>query len=90
MEDGQFSECDLTLSDIDRIAYSFLETLSSYYHGRIVYPGFDFKPALSRRRRQAPFLISRHGIRRGRRVETTPLSVPFALPCLHPFECHRS
>jgi len=46
MEDGQFSECDLTLSDIDRIAYSFLETLSSYYHGRIVYPGFDFNQPL--------------------------------------------
>ena len=41
-EDGQFSECDITLSEIDRITYSFLETLSSYYHGRIAYPGFDF------------------------------------------------
>jgi cyclic-di-AMP phosphodiesterase PgpH len=41
-EDGQFSECDITLSEINRITYSFLETLSSYYHGRIAYPGFDF------------------------------------------------
>ncbi|MEW6334034.1 MAG: HDIG domain-containing metalloprotein [Thermodesulfobacteriota bacterium] len=42
VEDGQFSECEITLSEIDRITYSFLETLSSHYHGRIVYPGFDF------------------------------------------------
>ena len=41
-EDGQLSECDITLSEIDRITCSFLETLSSYYHDRIVYPGFDF------------------------------------------------
>jgi putative nucleotidyltransferase with HDIG domain len=41
-EDGQFAECDITLSEINRITYSFLETLSSYYHDRIVYPGFDF------------------------------------------------
>jgi len=40
--DGQFSECDITLSEINRITYSFLETLSSYYHGRIAYPGVDF------------------------------------------------
>jgi hypothetical protein len=36
--DEQFSECDITLSEIDRVTYSFLETLSSHYHGRIVYP----------------------------------------------------
>ncbi|MHB8909534.1 MAG: HD family phosphohydrolase [Syntrophales bacterium] len=41
MEDGQLSECDLTLSEINRVTYSFLETLSNYYHGRIAYPGFD-------------------------------------------------
>jgi cyclic-di-AMP phosphodiesterase PgpH len=41
-QDGQFSECDITLSEINRITYSFLETLSSYYHGRIAYPGVDF------------------------------------------------
>lgn len=41
-QDGQFAECDITLAEIDRITHSFLETLSSYYHGRIAYPGFDF------------------------------------------------
>ena len=42
--DGQFSESDITLAEIDHIAFSFLETLASYYHSRIVYPGFDFNP----------------------------------------------
>ena len=41
-EDGQLSECDITLAEIDRIAFSFLETLSSIYHARITYPGFEF------------------------------------------------
>lgn len=41
-EDGQFSESDITLSEIDHITFSFLETLASYYHSRISYPGFDF------------------------------------------------
>jgi membrane-associated HD superfamily phosphohydrolase len=41
-EDGQFTECDITLSDIEQITFSFLETLSSLYHSRIAYPSFDF------------------------------------------------
>ncbi|PKN75284.1 MAG: hypothetical protein CVU52_06150 [Deltaproteobacteria bacterium HGW-Deltaproteobacteria-10] len=41
-EDGQFTECDISLADIDRITFSFLETLLSYYHSRIDYPGFNF------------------------------------------------
>ena len=41
-EDGQFSECEITLAEIDLITFSFLETLSSIYHSRITYPGFDF------------------------------------------------
>jgi membrane-associated HD superfamily phosphohydrolase len=41
-EDGQLSECDITLAEIDRIAFNFLETLSSIYHARITYPGFEF------------------------------------------------
>ena len=42
-EDGQLSECDITLAEIDRIAFSFLETLSGVYHARITYPGFEFE-----------------------------------------------
>ena len=42
-EDGQLSECDITLAELDRIAFSFLETLSSIYHARITYPGFEFE-----------------------------------------------
>lgn len=45
-QEGQFLECDITLSEMNLIAESFLETLSSYYHGRIPYPGYDFNQAL--------------------------------------------
>lgn len=41
-EDGQFSDCEITLADLERITFSFLETLSRFYHGRITYPGFEF------------------------------------------------
>jgi len=41
-EDGQFSDCEITLAELERVTFSFLETLSSFYHGRITYPGFDF------------------------------------------------
>jgi len=41
-EDGQFSDCEITLVELERITFSFLETLSRFYHGRITYPGFDF------------------------------------------------
>ncbi len=40
-EDGQFSDCEITLADLERITFSFLETLSRFYHGRITYPGFE-------------------------------------------------
>ena len=45
-QEGQFLECDITLSEMNRIAESFLETLSSYYHDRITYPGYDFNQVL--------------------------------------------
>ncbi len=54
-EDGQLSECDITLAEIDRIAFSFLETLSSIYHARITYPGFEF----NRTQASAPEAMSR-------------------------------
>jgi putative nucleotidyltransferase with HDIG domain len=41
-EDGQFADCEITLADLERITFSFLETLSRFYHGRITYPGFEF------------------------------------------------
>jgi cyclic-di-AMP phosphodiesterase PgpH len=40
--DDQFDQCDLTFSDLDRVSAAFLRTLSSIYHHRIDYPGFDF------------------------------------------------
>ena len=41
-EDGQFSDCEITLAELERVTFSFLETLSRFYHGRITYPGFEF------------------------------------------------
>jgi cyclic-di-AMP phosphodiesterase PgpH len=36
--DGQLSDCDLTMRDLDRIEKSLAKTLLSIYHGRIAYP----------------------------------------------------
>jgi putative nucleotidyltransferase with HDIG domain len=40
--DGQLDECDLTFSDLERIEEAFLRTLTSMYHHRLDYPGFEF------------------------------------------------
>jgi putative nucleotidyltransferase with HDIG domain len=40
--DDQLDESDLTFSDLERAEAAFLRTLSSIYHHRIDYPGFDF------------------------------------------------
>ncbi len=41
--DGQFDECNLTLSELHRIEKSIVKTLCAVYHGRIAYPGGESK-----------------------------------------------
>jgi putative nucleotidyltransferase with HDIG domain len=36
--DGQFDECNLTLSELHKIEQSIIKTLCAVYHGRIAYP----------------------------------------------------
>ncbi len=40
--DDQLNQSDLTFSDLEKAEEAFLRTLSSIYHHRIDYPGFDF------------------------------------------------
>ncbi len=43
-QENQFDECEgLTIKNLNIIANSFLKKLSSIYHMRVSYPGFDFK-----------------------------------------------
>ncbi len=42
LEDGQLDSCDLTFSQLDKVASAFLWVLTNMYHHRIDYPGFDF------------------------------------------------
>jgi putative nucleotidyltransferase with HDIG domain len=42
LEDHQLDDCDLTLSELDKVASAFLWVLTHMYHQRIDYPGFDF------------------------------------------------
>ncbi len=42
LDDGQLDECDLTLKDLEKISAAFLWVLTSAFHHRIDYPGFDF------------------------------------------------
>ena len=43
VEENQFDECeDLTFSALNHIAHSFYKKLSSIYHMRVSYPGFNF------------------------------------------------
>lgn len=54
IQDGQFSECDITFLEMDRITDSFLETLGSQYHSRIVYPEDDSEPGSAMGKEPAP------------------------------------
>lgn len=42
--DGQLSECDLTLRDIDEIRNSFVQILEGIYHPRVEYPAASPSP----------------------------------------------
>jgi len=42
LRDGQFDSCDLTMRDLAVIAESIERTVSTMYHHRIDYPGFEF------------------------------------------------
>ncbi len=42
LRDGQFDECDLTMRDLAVIVESLERTVSTMYHHRIDYPGFEF------------------------------------------------
>ena len=54
LRDGQFDECDLTIRDLTAINDSLIRTVTTMFHHRIDYPGFDFnketgEPRASRR-----------------------------------------
>lgn len=45
LQDGQFDECDLSLSELSKIEAALVKALSAHYHGRISYPQRPDKPA---------------------------------------------
>jgi hypothetical protein len=53
-EDGQLSECDLTLRDLTEIMKSFSKLLGGIYHYRIDYPGLGIPSGGERRRVGGP------------------------------------
>ena len=50
LRDGQLDHTDLTLSDLRRIADAFHRVLTTIFHQRIDYPGFDFNAQPKRER----------------------------------------
>jgi putative nucleotidyltransferase with HDIG domain len=42
LEDDQLDDCELTFSELDKVASAFMWVLTNMYHHRIDYPGFDF------------------------------------------------
>ena len=41
LRDGQFSECNITLAELEQIKASFVHTLKAYYHKRVAYQESD-------------------------------------------------
>jgi len=50
LRDGQFDDCDLTMRDLAVIVDSLERTVSTMYHHRIDYPGFEFNRERARRK----------------------------------------
>jgi cyclic-di-AMP phosphodiesterase PgpH len=50
LRDGQFDACDLTMRDLSIIVETLERTVTTVFHHRIDYPGFDFNRERSRRR----------------------------------------
>ncbi|MGH9367843.1 MAG: HD family phosphohydrolase [Thermoanaerobaculia bacterium] len=50
LRDGQFDDCDLTMRDLAIIVDTLERTVSTAYHHRIDYPGFEFNRERPRRR----------------------------------------
>jgi putative nucleotidyltransferase with HDIG domain len=51
LQDGQLDQTDLTLSDLKAVSEAFLRVLSTIFHQRIDYPGFDFNAGVKREKR---------------------------------------
>jgi hypothetical protein len=51
LRDGQFDECDLTMRDLTLIVDTLERTVTTVFHHRIDYPGFDFNREQRSRRR---------------------------------------
>jgi hypothetical protein len=54
LRDGQFDDCDLTMRDLAVIVDTLERTVSTVYHHRIDYPGFDFNQGSRRRTGEVP------------------------------------
>ena len=50
LRDGQFDDCDLTMRDLSIIVSKLERTVTTVFHHRIDYPGFDFNRERTRRR----------------------------------------
>jgi membrane-associated HD superfamily phosphohydrolase len=50
LRDGQFDECDLTMRDLAVIVDTLERSVSTMYHHRIDYPGFEFNRERPRRK----------------------------------------
>jgi membrane-associated HD superfamily phosphohydrolase len=50
LRDGQFDDCDLTMRDLAIISDSLVHTVTTVFHHRIDYPGFDFNRERVKRR----------------------------------------
>lgn len=47
VRDGQLDQCPLTLHELDRIKAEFAQTLTSFYHQRVEYPGEVERPVVA-------------------------------------------
>ncbi len=54
LQDGQLSDCEISIKELGEVAESFLDTLYTIYHPRVEYPGFDFEAKAKKKTNKKP------------------------------------
>jgi putative nucleotidyltransferase with HDIG domain len=68
LDDGQLDMCQLTLSDLDTVAKSFMRVLSGYFHAREQYP--EIKDVLKKDALKDAFIEEKEGHNKEQETET--------------------
>ncbi len=75
--DGQLDDCELTLKDLREIKSHFVYMLTSIFHRRINYPGFEIKDEGSNKKPAESQILRQDKDKKSSPKDTLPVKTPF-------------